>query len=156
MKGLFVSKVATCRGGGSVISCRNYELFINSVEGDIIRYDIGKNKVFSCSLIDRCFKHYVNGINANILMEVSKLAKDCEYVWVDNSSFGAIAKKLKESNYKGTIIVFFHNIEYIFQKRSFFKRLLYPIFNLPIKKAEEEAAQYADLIFVLTDRKSVV
>ena len=34
----------------------------------------------------------------------------------------------------------------------FVKRLLYPIFNLPIKNAEKNAAKYADLIFVLTER----
>ena len=153
-KNLFISQATKILGGGSVISDRNFEAFSKIFSaGDTIRYKIGKpQKTIFLSLIDRCIKNYVNGINKNIISEISKIAEDCELIWIDNSTYGSIAKKLKKNNYKGKIIVFFHNIEYIFQKRPFVKRLLYPIFNLPIKNAEKNAAKYADLIFVLTER----
>lgn len=153
-KNLFISQMAHCLRGGSVISDRNYELFCRIFPlKNTIRYSIEKKRnINPCFLIERCFKQYVNGINTKTISDISNIAKNCEYIWIDNSSYGAIAKTLKENNYKGTIIVFFHNIEYIFQKRSFFKRILYPIFNRPIKNAEKEAAQYADLIFMLTER----
>lgn len=123
--------MAHCLGGGSVISDRNYELFCRIFPlKNTIRYSIEKKRnINPCFLIERCFKQYVNGINTKTISDISNIAKNCEYIWIDNSSYGAIAKTLKENNYKGTIIVFFHNIEYIFQKRSFFKRILYPIFR---------------------------
>lgn len=151
---LFISKMVNYIGGGSVISRRNYEIFCRLFPREkIMEYGIEKKRNVSPRLLlERCFKHFVNGVNVNIISEISNIAKGCEHVWIDNSSYGAIAKHLKKNNYKGNIYVFFHNIEYVFQKRSFFKRMLYPIFNLPIKNAEKDAAQYADLIFVLTER----
>lgn len=153
-KNLFISKIINSQGGGSVISDRNYEILCNVFpQKDIIKYGIEKTQnISSYSLKDRCLKHYVNGVNTNIISEISNIAQNCEYVWIDNSSYGAIARQLKKDGYKGIVIVFFHNIEYIFQKRSIVKRLLYPLFNLPIKNAEKDAARYADLIFVLTER----
>lgn len=153
-KNLFIAKDTNYSGGGTVISERNYETFCRVFpQKDTIKYGIKKEQNNSSfPILERCLKHYVNGINTNIILTVSNLVSNCEYVWIDNSSYGALARNLKKNNYTGKIIVFFHNIEYIFQKRSFFKRMLYPIFNLPIKNAEKDAAKYADLIFVLTER----
>lgn len=153
-KNLFITKKLNGLGGGPVISNRNYELFCKTFsQTDTIRYNIAKKRyTFSDSLIERCIKHYVNGVNREIISDILNIAQECEHIWIDNSSFGAIAKELKNNKYKGMVITFFHNIEYIFQKRSFLKRSLYPLFNLPIKNAEKDAAKYSDLIFVLTQR----
>ena len=92
--------MAHCLGGGSVISDRNYELFCRIFPlKNTIRYSIEKKRnINPCFLIERCFKQYVNGINTKTISDISNIAKNCEYIWIDNSSYGAIAKTLKENN----------------------------------------------------------
>ena len=151
---LFVSQEMHNVGGGSVISNRNYEVLTTLFPHyNIIRYNIHKPKKKTIiSVLDRCIKHYVNGVNNIVVTEVITLAKECDFVWIDNSSYGALCKRLRNKGYRGKTIIFFHNIEYLFQKRPIIKRLLYPIFNLPLKNAEKDAAHNSDFVFALTAR----
>ena len=63
-----------------------------------------------------------------------------------------ITKELKQKNYKGHIVTFFHNVEKFFCKRSFVKRLLYPVYNGPLIRSETNAIMYSDDIVTLTER----
>ena len=151
---LFISQKMRMTGGGSVISDRNFEVLTTLFPNYIItRYYIkkGANNTI-CGIYDRCKKHHVNGVSKLIVSEVISLANECDFVWVDNSSYGSLCRSLRENGYKGSIIVFFHNIEYIFQKRLMIKKILYPLFNLPLKNAEKDAALNSDFVFTLTER----
>ena len=49
-------------------------------------------------------------------------------------------------------MTFFHNVEKFFCKRSFVKRLLYPVYNGPLIRSETNAIMYSDDIVTLTER----
>jgi polysaccharide biosynthesis protein PslH len=61
-------------------------------------------------------KNYYYGITDARLKEIVLLAERYDYLFIDRSVFGVIAKKLKENGYKGKIITFFHNVEVLYFK----------------------------------------
>ena len=91
----------------------------------------------------------MNGENVNSIL---RKAENMDLVWIDGSCYGTIAKELKQKNYKGHIVTFFHNVEKFFCKRSFVKRLLYPVYNGPLIRSETNAIMYSDDIVTLTER----
>ena len=57
---------------------------------------------------------YYKGLTPSKIKEIISLAKDYECVLISTSLLGIIGKKLKESGYKGKIVVQFHNVESIY------------------------------------------
>ncbi|MDL2252289.1 glycosyltransferase family 4 protein, partial [Odoribacter sp. OttesenSCG-928-J03] len=56
-------------------------------------------------------QNYFFGLSPRRVNEIIDLAKQYDYIFIDRSVFGIIAKKLKASGYPGMIISFFHNVE---------------------------------------------
>jgi glycosyltransferase involved in cell wall biosynthesis len=76
-----------------------------------------------------------------------------DYIWIDRSVFGVIAKKLKKAAYKGEIFCFFHNVEVPYfsakipkwqPQRSFVLRC--------VDRNDKYSCRYADKIIVLNRR----
>jgi len=84
---------------------------------------------------------------------ICQLAQEHDVVFIDRSVFGIIAKKLKESGYKGRIIIFFHNVEALYFDAKISKHS--PYRNVIIRCADHNDAfscQYADKIIALNKR----
>lgn len=80
-------------------------------------------------------------------------AQAYDIVFIDRSVFGIIAKKLKESDYKGRIVVFFHNIEALYFDSKISKSN--PLRSVIIRCADRNDAyscQYADKVITLNTR----
>jgi glycosyltransferase involved in cell wall biosynthesis len=83
------------------------------------------------------------------------MAKDkpYDYVFVDRSVFGIIAKRLKQKGYKGKVICFFHNVEVPYFKAKIGKWA--PQRQLVLRVADKNDAwscKYADKIIALNKR----
>ena len=57
---------------------------------------------------------YYFGLTPKRVKEIVEKAQDYDVVFVDRSVFGIIAKRLRETEYKGRVICFFHNVEAIY------------------------------------------
>lgn len=57
---------------------------------------------------------YYFGLTPKRVREIVNKAQSYDVVFVDRSVFGIIAKRLKETNYKGRVICFFHNVEAVY------------------------------------------
>ena len=55
--------------------------------------------------------NYYFGLTPRRVKEIVTMAQSYDVVFIDRSVFGIVAKKLKQSGYKGKIIAFFHNVE---------------------------------------------
>ena len=55
--------------------------------------------------------NYYFGLTPKRVKAIVGLAQSYDVVFIDRSVFGIVAKKLKQSGYKGRIISFFHNVE---------------------------------------------
>ena len=131
-------------------------------------------KLFGEESIDTYFLHnldkkrsvldYLRGIlyfpfNYHFGLTPKKVRKLCEkaqaydIVFIDRSVFGIIAKKLKETGYKGKTVVFFHNIEALYFDSKISKRN--PFRNVIVRCADHNDAyscQYADKVIALNKR----
>ena len=58
--------------------------------------------------------NYHNGLTPAKVREIVAMAPAFNYIFISTSVIGIIAKKLKESGYKGTIITHYHNVESIY------------------------------------------
>lgn len=77
-----------------------------------------------------------------------------DIVFIDSSRLGNIAKIIKESGYKGKVIVFYHNFDYRFAREfykdaSFIKRWINVRVSL---QNEKNAVKYADVNVILNER----
>ena len=54
---------------------------------------------------------YYFGLTPQRVKAIVEKAAAYDVVFVDRSVFGIVAKKLKESGYKGRVVCFFHNVE---------------------------------------------
>ena len=96
-------------------------------------------------------RHY--GLTQKKLNEIINLTEKYDFIFIDRSVFGIIAKKLKESDYKGKIITFFHNFE-----PDYFKDVLprfYPIRPIYLRSVvnnELFSCKYSDIIIALNQR----
>lgn len=97
--------------------------------------------------------NYHFGLTSRKVKNICQLAHDHDVVFIDRSVFGIIAKKLKEYDYKGRIIVFFHNVEALYFDAKISKRI--PFRNIIIQSADHNDAyscKYADKVIALNQR----
>lgn len=97
--------------------------------------------------------NYHFGLTPKKVKSICQSAQSHDIVFIDRSVFGIIAKKLKQSGYKGKIIVFFHNVEALYFDAKISKSN--PFRSVIIKSADNNDAyscQYADKIIVLNKR----
>lgn len=96
---------------------------------------------------------YFLGLTPKKLQEIVCLAKEYEYVFIDRSMFGIIAKALKEANYPGKIITSFQNVEVLYMDAKMPKHL--PFRSVLIKLADKNdswSCKYSDSIIALNER----
>lgn len=116
---LFVSykKTANASTGGDQCSKRNLEALCDVLGTENIECIYLHDEAVGNTLADYLKGiilfpfNYFFGLTPSKLKRIVASAQDKEYVFIDRSIFGIIAKKLKESGYQGQIICFFHNVE---------------------------------------------
>lgn len=98
---------------------------------------------------------YWNGLTPNRVREMVDRAMEYDNLFLSTSLFGIIAKELKRRQYRGRIIVNFHNVESLYYEAALSKRL--PIRDIVIgcaKKNDGFSCQYADTVVALNRRDS--
>lgn len=106
--------------GGELASQKNYDLLATLLGKENITtyyiHDEAKKKKLGDYLcgIFYFLRNYYFGLTPARVKEIVLLANAYEFVFVDRSVFGIVAKRLKEKGYKGLVISFFHNVEEIY------------------------------------------
>lgn len=96
---------------------------------------------------------YFLGLTPAKVRDLVRKAKGYDFVFIDRSIFGIIAKALKEANYKGKIITSFQNVEVLYMDAKMPKRL--PFRNVLIDLADKNdrwSCAYSDTVIVLNER----
>lgn len=97
---------------------------------------------------------YYFGLTPRRVKEIMDKAQAYDVVFVDRSVFGIVAKKLKESGYRGRIVCFFHNVEAIYFSAKYSNKLN-PIRWLVVPCADRNdrwSCRYADSTIALSHR----
>lgn len=118
MKLLFISSkdVHKTVDGGFLCTNRNYSSFctllgVNNVNLIDLSTD-RKNIFWKVSKRLNYFYGFNEGLTKNKLKWIVEEARKNDFVFIDNSLYGAIALYLKRGKYEGKIISFFHNVEH--------------------------------------------
>jgi len=145
--------------GGEQCSQKNYNILSKLLgEENIMTYyihDEHKKKSFFSKFLGVywMFRNYFFGINVKKVDEIIHLSLNFDYVFIDRSVFGIIAKKLRQSHYKGQIITFFHNIEKIYFASKIKKWLPWRPFVLKCVDINDRySCLYSDKIIALNSR----
>ena len=144
--------------GGEQVSQKNYDAFVRLLgEENVTPYYIhgenSRNIFYYIKGIFYFFFNYFFGLSGKRVGEIVKLASDYNFVFIDRSVFGILAKLLKINNYKGKIITFFHNVEkkYFADKISPFAPWRFLVLNCADKN-DKYACLYSDKITALNAR----
>ena len=145
--------------GGEQVTEMHYSALIQLVgEANIITFYVhDENK--KRSLVDYLRGvlyfpfNYHFGLTPKRVKSLCKKAQSFDVVFIDRSVFGIISKKLKEHQYNGKIITFFHNVEASYFDAKLPKHL--PFRNIIIRSAYNNDAYsllYSDKTIVLNRR----
>lgn len=97
---------------------------------------------------------YYFGLTPRRVRAIVKKAEAYNIVFVDRSVFGIVAKKLKETGYKGRVVCFFHNVEAVYFSAKYTNRLN-PMRWLVVPCADRNdrwSCRYADRTISLSKR----
>lgn len=97
---------------------------------------------------------YYFGLTPRRVKEIVEKAQAYDVVFVDRSLFGIIAKRLKETGYKGRVVAFFHNVEKVYFSAKYANKLN-PMRWLVVPCADRNdrwSCRYADKIIALSTR----
>ena len=97
---------------------------------------------------------YYFGLTPKRVREIISLAQAYDVVFVDRSVFGIVAKRLKETGYKGRVVCFFHNVEVVYFSAKYSNRLN-PMRWLVVPCADRNdrwSCRYADRTIALSTR----
>jgi len=146
-------------GGGEQCTKKNFDILSKLLsEKNITTYYIhdknSKLSFFSKFLgIYWMLKSYFLGLNAKKINEIIDLANSFDYVFIDRSIFGIVAKKLRQSKFKGQIITFFHNVEKIYFASKINKWVLWrPLVLRCVDINDSYSCLYSDKIIALNKR----
>lgn len=147
--------------GGGQCSQKNYSVVAQLLGAEQVTsyyvHDEFKKKSVWGYLKGICFMpfNYYYGLTPGRVAEIVRLAADHDYVFIDRSLFGIVAKRLKEVGYRGRIICFFHNIECVYFASKLSERL--PGRGVLLRCADANdrySCRYADRIVALNQRDS--
>ena len=96
---------------------------------------------------------YFFGLTPTKVQQIVNKAKNYNFVFIDRSIFGLIAKALKAADYQGRIITSFQNVEALYMAAKLHKGL--PFRSVLINCADRNdqwSCAYSDKIIVLNDR----
>ena len=97
---------------------------------------------------------YYFGLTPKRVREIISLAQAYDVVFVDRSVFGIVAKRLKETDYRGRVVAFFHNVEVVYFSAKYSNRLN-PMRWLVVPCADRNdrwSCRYADRTIALSTR----
>ena len=149
--------------GGGQCSLRNYKMLCKvlgelNVDSYYIHDEFKKKGVFGYLRGILLFPlNYFYGLSPRRVKEIVNKAQSYDYIFIDRSVFGIIAKALKEAKYQGKVITHFHNVETIYfdaiiPKYVPGKRVLLNA----VDKNDAYACQYSDEIIVLNQRDELI
>ena len=96
---------------------------------------------------------YFLGLTPAKVKDLVVKASGYDYIFIDRSIFGILAKTLKEAGYKGKIISSFQNIEVLYMDAKLPKHL--PFRSVLINLADKNdrwSCEYSDTVIVLNER----
>ena len=96
--------------------------------------------------------NYYFGLTPKRVKEIVELAQSYDVVFIDRSVFGIIAKKLKQANYKGRVISFFHNVEVPYFEAKLGNKPGKAVLLRCIDQNDRYACQYSDKTIALNPR----
>jgi hypothetical protein len=106
-----------------------------------------------CSILINFLRGYYYGLSPHKVDQIVTIAQAYDYVFIDRSIFGVIAKALKENQYKGKIITFFHNVESVYFAAKINKYAPWrPIVINCVTKNDQESCDFSDIIIALNQR----
>jgi len=144
-------------GGGSQCTNRNYLSLCHTFGDEMVDAiqlitPVERNIT---SVLSR-FRNYTRGYNAGISKEVLNTilerSSEFEYVFIDSSYYGVLAKYLKKNKYEGKIICFFHNVEHKMSQEEIKANPLSFWRSLIVYYNEKNAVEFSDKIIVLNKR----
>lgn len=97
---------------------------------------------------------YYFGLTPKRVNEIVSMAQAYDVVFVDRTVFGIVAKRLKETGYKGRVVGFFHNVEAVYFSAKYSNRLN-PMRWLVVPCADRNdrwSCLYSDRIIALSTR----
>ncbi|MDH6343373.1 hypothetical protein M2480_001362 [Parabacteroides sp. PFB2-12] len=98
-------------------------------------------------------KGYYYGLSPQKVAQIVQLAEEYDYVFIDRSIFGVIAKELKKKSYKGKIITFFHNVESVYFAAKIGRwKPWRSIVVRCVTQNDQQACDYSDVIIALNKR----
>lgn len=96
---------------------------------------------------------YFFGLTPKRCREIVAKAQNYDYVFIDRSVFGIIARQLKSNGYSGKIITHFHNIERIYFDAKLSRHLTFRSILLHNADSNDRwACMYSDQVIVLNRR----
>ena len=147
--------------GGGQCSLRNYRMVCQAVgEGNVDSLYIHDERRRSSRLAKLLaaplflFGYYY-GLSPRRVRSIVRQAANYDYVFIDRSLFGQIAKGLRRAKWPGRSIVFFHNFERVYFDARLPRRL--PFRGVVLRCAETNdrlCCRYADTLVTLTRRDS--
>ena len=148
----------TVNDGGSLVNKRNAEMVTQILGKENVDFyfvnNTKKRSLLSLAFAAFLFPFgYFNGLTPSKLKSIIKMSNKYDYILINTSLFGIIAKKLKENCYKGKVICFFHNIERYYYEARVSKKL--PFRNIVINcaaKNDEYSIKHASISIGLCER----
>lgn len=158
MKILFVLNRLKLDSGGAVVNNRNLSLLQNIYGKEkIIIYEFEKEDKNTNILYNKYLSLF-GGISDKILKNISSIIKedDIKIVFISNSIYGLVSKRIKKQFKNLIVVTFFHNVEYVYIKDLFKFSKLKSRYLLPffIKSVERFSVDYSDIIIALNERDS--
>ena len=96
---------------------------------------------------------YFYGLSPKRVKDIVSIAKSYDYVFIDRSVFGIIARDFKKSGYKGKVITFFHNVEVPYFEAKLANKGLSRFFAVKCADSNDRfSCLHSDRIIVLNER----
>ena len=144
--------------GGEQCSQKNHNVLLQLVgEGNITTYYVhDENRKKSVwDYVKGVFYfpfNYYFGLTPKRVKEIVGLARSYDVVFIDRSVFGIIARKLKEADYQGRVISFFHNVEVPYFEAKLGNKPGKGVLLRCIDHNDRYACQYSDRTIALNSR----
>lgn len=159
MKILFISlrDVNKKNSGGEKCTNRNFKS-LQQIAGQDQVCVINITAIQDKGFFTRVFKlrdflcGYYGGLTRAITRSIVQQAMEFDYVFIDVSYLGLVAHQLRKSGYKGKIISFFHNVEYLVIRQKAKIRPLNFWKILSVLYNEKKAILNSDVIIALNLR----
>ena len=97
---------------------------------------------------------YYFGLTPSRVKAIVRQAMDYEFLYIDRSVFGIIAREARKAGYKGRIIAFFHNVEKIYFDAKLSGKPWKGIITRCADRNDAFCCRYADRIIALNARDS--